>query len=184
MTVHYNSKIMLMGYMQCRHHRRWLAKNLGSEAADKELEFTEQILALDAKHYHAWSHRQVICLSSSHFFLFCKQTWFCANAFVEYLKPIEDNRKEYFSQKVYTYISRFWLFKMGDERWTFFNLHPILVVFLYFSNAVGSSVIRWLGKWAEFLLQVAWRWRFQQFGLEPGWPSYVLVIFHWLKIHY
>ncbi|XP_060671935.1 protein farnesyltransferase/geranylgeranyltransferase type-1 subunit alpha isoform X2 [Ziziphus jujuba] len=42
----------------CRHHRRWIAEKLGTIATSKELEFTRKILSLDAKHYHAWSHRQ------------------------------------------------------------------------------------------------------------------------------
>jgi hypothetical protein len=42
-----------------RHHRRWVAEKLGLGARKSELEFTEEILSIDAKHYHAWSHRQV-----------------------------------------------------------------------------------------------------------------------------
>ncbi|KAK9288357.1 hypothetical protein L1049_016810 [Liquidambar formosana] len=42
----------------CRHHRRWVAEKLGADATSKELEFTKKILSLDAKNYHAWSHRQ------------------------------------------------------------------------------------------------------------------------------
>ena len=45
--------------MFCRHHRRWVAEKLGPEARKDELEFTKNILSSDAKHYHAWSHRQV-----------------------------------------------------------------------------------------------------------------------------
>ncbi|KAI5413592.1 hypothetical protein KIW84_057962 [Lathyrus oleraceus] len=41
-----------------RHHRRWVAEKLGPEARNSELEFTKKILSVDAKHYHAWSHRQ------------------------------------------------------------------------------------------------------------------------------
>ncbi|POO03443.1 Protein prenyltransferase, alpha subunit [Trema orientale] len=41
-----------------RHHRRWVAEKLGTIATSKELEFTKKILSFDAKHYHAWSHRQ------------------------------------------------------------------------------------------------------------------------------
>ncbi|KAG2263331.1 hypothetical protein Bca52824_070410 [Brassica carinata] len=41
-----------------RHHRRWVAEKLGPDVAEKELEFTRRVLSLDAKHYHAWSHRQ------------------------------------------------------------------------------------------------------------------------------
>lgn len=48
--------------MFCRHHRRWVAEKLGPEARKNELEFTKKILSVDAKHYHAWSHRQV-CFS-------------------------------------------------------------------------------------------------------------------------
>ncbi|RDX64853.1 Protein farnesyltransferase/geranylgeranyltransferase type-1 subunit alpha [Mucuna pruriens] len=40
------------------HHRRWVAEKLGPEARNNELEFTKKILSIDAKHYHAWSHRQ------------------------------------------------------------------------------------------------------------------------------
>lgn len=38
-----------------RHHRRWVVES--SRDASRELDFTETILAEDAKHYHAWSHR-------------------------------------------------------------------------------------------------------------------------------
>nr|CAB3457590.1 unnamed protein product [Digitaria exilis] len=41
-----------------RHHKRWLAEKLGPGVANREHEFTMKILALDAKNYHAWSHRQ------------------------------------------------------------------------------------------------------------------------------
>ncbi|KAF2297034.1 hypothetical protein GH714_015347 [Hevea brasiliensis] len=41
-----------------RHHRRWIAENLGTDATAKELQFTKKILSLDAKNYNAWSHRQ------------------------------------------------------------------------------------------------------------------------------
>lgn len=44
----------------CRHHRRWVTEKIGPEAANKELQFTKKILSVDAKHYHAWSHRQVM----------------------------------------------------------------------------------------------------------------------------
>lgn len=44
----------------CRHHRRWVAEKLGPESANTEQEFTKKVLSIDAKHYHAWSHRQVI----------------------------------------------------------------------------------------------------------------------------
>lgn len=47
----------------CRHHRRWVADKLGPEVLYKELEFTKKILSVDAKHYHAWSHRQVMFVS-------------------------------------------------------------------------------------------------------------------------
>ena len=59
----------------CRHHRRWAAEKLGSDAEMRELEFTKKILSLDAKHYHAWSHRQVwflvipLCLHTIKLFL-------------------------------------------------------------------------------------------------------------------
>lgn len=43
---------------QIWHHRRWVAKKVGSAALHKELEFTKQIFCEDAKNYHAWSHRQ------------------------------------------------------------------------------------------------------------------------------
>ncbi|XP_074592001.1 protein farnesyltransferase/geranylgeranyltransferase type-1 subunit alpha [Curcuma longa] len=43
---------------QIWHHRRWLVEKLGTEAANRELEFTKQVFALDAKNYHTWSHRQ------------------------------------------------------------------------------------------------------------------------------
>jgi len=42
-----------------RHHKRWLAEKLGPDIANNEHEFTMKILAIDAKNYHAWSHRQV-----------------------------------------------------------------------------------------------------------------------------
>lgn len=50
--------MFLMMYF-CRHHRRWVAEKLGSEAIIGELEFTKKIFSNDAKNYHAWSHRQV-----------------------------------------------------------------------------------------------------------------------------
>uniref|UniRef100_A0A2N9IQI4 Protein farnesyltransferase/geranylgeranyltransferase type-1 subunit alpha n=1 Tax=Fagus sylvatica TaxID=28930 RepID=A0A2N9IQI4_FAGSY len=43
--------------------RRWVAEKLGTDAASKELEFTKKILSIDAKHYHAWSHRQWVLLT-------------------------------------------------------------------------------------------------------------------------
>lgn len=49
---------ILMKYL-CRHHRRWVAQKLGTNASSKELKFTKNILSLDSKNYHAWSHRQV-----------------------------------------------------------------------------------------------------------------------------
>ncbi|KAI3847417.1 hypothetical protein MKW98_032743, partial [Papaver atlanticum] len=42
----------------CRHHSRWVAEKLVTEATNIELEFTKKILFQDAKNYHAWSHRQ------------------------------------------------------------------------------------------------------------------------------
>ncbi|XP_030937976.1 protein farnesyltransferase/geranylgeranyltransferase type-1 subunit alpha isoform X2 [Quercus lobata] len=53
----------IIRYDICRHHRRWVAEKLGTDAADKELEFTKKILSADAKHYHAWSHRQWVLLA-------------------------------------------------------------------------------------------------------------------------
>lgn len=47
-----------------RHHKRWLAEKLGPDIANKEHEFTRKILSMDAKNYHAWSHRQVYNVSS------------------------------------------------------------------------------------------------------------------------
>ena len=41
-----------------RHHRRWVAEKLGTSATTEELRFTQRILSMDSKHYHAWSHRQ------------------------------------------------------------------------------------------------------------------------------
>jgi protein farnesyltransferase/geranylgeranyltransferase type-1 subunit alpha len=40
----------------CRQHRRWIVTNLNDHS--QELQHTEEILQLDAKNYHAWSHRQ------------------------------------------------------------------------------------------------------------------------------
>ncbi|KAM7253080.1 hypothetical protein ACFE04_008898 [Oxalis oulophora] len=45
------------------HHRRWLAEKLGSDVAINELKFTQKILSVDAKNYHAWSHRQWVLLT-------------------------------------------------------------------------------------------------------------------------
>lgn len=56
----------------CRHHRRWVAEKLGPKARNNELEFTKKILSADAKHYHAWSHRQVCfshCAHKSNFLI-------------------------------------------------------------------------------------------------------------------
>lgn len=50
-----------------RHHRRWVAEKLGTNATCKELEFTQEIFSEDAKNYHAWSHRQVDWSSPSSF---------------------------------------------------------------------------------------------------------------------
>ncbi|KAL2509582.1 protein farnesyltransferase/geranylgeranyltransferase type-1 subunit alpha [Forsythia ovata] len=41
-----------------RHHRRWVAEKLGTNATSNELQFTQEIFSEDAKNYHAWSHRQ------------------------------------------------------------------------------------------------------------------------------
>ena len=38
-----------------------LLRNWELMLQSKEVEFTKKILALDAKRYHAWSHRQVCC---------------------------------------------------------------------------------------------------------------------------
>ncbi|KAL6970769.1 galactose-6-sulfurylase [Sarracenia purpurea var. burkii] len=43
---------------QIWHHRRWVAEKLGTDAMNKELDFTKKIFFTDAKNYHAWSHRQ------------------------------------------------------------------------------------------------------------------------------
>ncbi|KAI3919812.1 hypothetical protein MKW98_001068 [Papaver atlanticum] len=42
--------------IKIRHHRRWVAEKLVTEATNIELEFTKKILFPDAKNYHAWSH--------------------------------------------------------------------------------------------------------------------------------
>eukprot|EP00850_Spirogloea_muscicola_P017415 SM000149S01350 [mRNA] locus=s149:287917:289789:+ [translate_table: standard] len=39
---------------QLWYHRRWVACRLGQGAAQHELDFTRDVLALDAKNYHAW----------------------------------------------------------------------------------------------------------------------------------
>ncbi|KAL2557694.1 protein farnesyltransferase/geranylgeranyltransferase type-1 subunit alpha [Forsythia ovata] len=41
-----------------KHHRRWVAEKLGTNATSNELQFTQEIFSEDAKNYHAWSHRQ------------------------------------------------------------------------------------------------------------------------------
>ncbi|XP_016171124.1 protein farnesyltransferase/geranylgeranyltransferase type-1 subunit alpha isoform X1 [Arachis ipaensis] len=50
-------ELMLMADV-CRHHRRRVAEKLGPDARNAELQFTKKVLSVDAKHYHAWSHRQ------------------------------------------------------------------------------------------------------------------------------
>ncbi|KAI4370402.1 hypothetical protein MLD38_018757 [Melastoma candidum] len=42
-----------------KHHWRWVAEKLGSEAVSRDLDFTRNIFLIDAKNYHAWSHRQI-----------------------------------------------------------------------------------------------------------------------------
>jgi protein farnesyltransferase/geranylgeranyltransferase type-1 subunit alpha len=42
--------------MNNRQHRRWIITKLNDHS--QELSHTEDILKLDAKNYHAWSHRQ------------------------------------------------------------------------------------------------------------------------------
>ncbi|KAF8393888.1 hypothetical protein HHK36_020086 [Tetracentron sinense] len=54
----FSSHLYLTLAVQSRHHRRWVAEKLGTEVTSKELEFTGKIFSLDAKNYHAWSHRQ------------------------------------------------------------------------------------------------------------------------------
>ena len=56
-------QLTLQVYFPLRHHKRWLAEKIGPDAANSEHDFTRKILAMDAKNYHAWSHRQVCSIS-------------------------------------------------------------------------------------------------------------------------
>ena len=70
----------------CRHHRRWVAEKLGPEARNAELDFTKKILSVDAKHYHAWSHRQVLFLT-----IFSVHISFCCFRLNIYICMLSEN---------------------------------------------------------------------------------------------
>eukprot|EP00879_Flechtneria_rotunda_P006326 GHRR01006649.1.p1 GENE.GHRR01006649.1~~GHRR01006649.1.p1 ORF type:complete len:296 (+),score=116.88 GHRR01006649.1:1024-1911(+) len=51
---------------QLWNHRRKLAKALGPDTAQAELQFCKDALDADAKNYHAWAHRQVVVSAAGH----------------------------------------------------------------------------------------------------------------------